>query len=486
MRVALVVVAFLGAFLLTGALDGNAGRMAGLAFVMALFWVFELVPLPVTALFPIVAMPLLGIAPLGDVTANFAKPTVFLFLGGFLLALGLQRCGLHRRVALRVLRTVGSRPTRLILGFMIASAVLSMWISNTATAMVMLPIALSVIAEIESTAGRTRDVVSLATALMLGIAYAADIGGMATPVGTPPNLVFMSVLQEVAPEVEPVTFAQWLVFGVPLAVIFLAIGSWMLGRMLFRFDGEDLFADSSVLDDLAKSLGRVRRDEWLTGGVFAITALLWVTGADLRWGESFTLPGWRSRLGLEDFGDGGVAIAGAIVLFLIPSSERRGDALMNWETARDVPWGLLLLFGGGFSLAMGFRSSGLSEEIASALVGLEGTSPTLLVLIVNVVLTALTELTSNTATTSLVLPILADAAPALGVSPLLLMIPATLSASCAFMMPVASPTQAVVFGSGHVTIRDMVRCGFWFNIVGVVLVTLVFFIIGVPLFGIVL
>lgn len=483
-RIVLFVFAGLAAWWLTGVLPGPSGRMAALAVVMAVFWVFELVPLPVTALFPIVAMPLLGLADLKLVTANYAQPTVFLFLGGFLLALALQRCGLHRRIALAVLRKVGAKPTRLILGFMIASALLSMWISNTATAMVMLPIALSVIAEVESLTGRTRDVVGLSTALMLGIAYAADMGGMATPVGTPPNLVFMTMLPEVAPDVEPVTFAQWLVLGLPLSITFLAMGSFLLGRVLFRFDVTDVFADVDVLDELSSSLGRLRRDELLTGLVFGATALLWVTGADLRWGETFTMPGWRSALGLEGFGDGAVAIGGAILLFVIPSADRDGEALMDWETARDVPWGLLLLYGGGFSLAMGFRGSGLSEQIAGAMTGLEGTSPPLLVLVVNTVLTFLTELTSNTATTSLVLPILADAAPALGVDPRLLMIPATLSASCAFMMPVASPTQAVVFGSGHVTIKDMVRCGFWFNVIGVLLVTIDFFVVGVPLFGI--
>jgi solute carrier family 13 (sodium-dependent dicarboxylate transporter), member 2/3/5 len=460
--------------------------MAGVAVLMAAWWVMEVVPLYVTALLPLVLFPLLGIEDMRPTAAAYGNPTIFLFLGGFLLALGLQRSRLHRRVALAIVGAIGGRPRRLVLGFMLATAALSMWISNTASGMVMLPIALSVLDEARAH-GEAKQVGVLGTAIMLGVAYSADIGGMATPVGTPPNLVLMEILPRLYPDAPPIGFGQWMLLGLPLGVCFLASGWLLLAYFLFPLSEESVFGGGETLDRARAELGPVRRDEVTSGLVFAVTALLWVTGADLQLGEGLYVPGWRSALGLEQVSDAAVAVAGAVTLFLLPSAERPGEALLDWDAAqKGVPWGLLLLFGGGFALAAGFKTSGLSAVVGGALGELQGAPPLALVALVCVVLTFLTELTSNTATTTLVLPILAQGALSLGVDPRALMIPATLSASCAFMMPVASPTQAIVFGSGYVTIREMVRAGIWFNLLGVALVTVLFWLLGPTVFDLTL
>ncbi len=460
------------------------GRMAGLAALMAVWWVFEVVPLAVTSLLPIALLPLLGITDLNTATAPYSKPIIFLFLGGMLLALALQRTGLHRRIALHIVDRIGSSPIRLVLGFMIAAAFLSMWISNTAAVMVMMPIALSVLDE--AMEGNTaREAIKITgTAVMLGIAYAADMGGMATPVGTPPNLALIEIYSEVFPEAPPISFGQWMAMGVPLAVVFL-VGGWLImTRVIFRLPRESIFGQSQTIRLALADLGRLRRDEKFAGGAFALTALLWMTGTGLDLGESLYIPGWRDIPALAQLKDGAVAIAGAVVLFLIPSKDHPGEAVMTWATAKQLPWGILLLFGGGLALAAGFASSGLSAYIGDTLTGLRGVPIILVVVIVCLVLTFLTELTSNTATTNLVLPILAQAGVALAIDPRFLMVPATLSASCAFMMPVASPTQAIVLGSGYIEIPQMVRAGIWFNAIGILLVTLIFMLIGAPVMGI--
>ena len=461
-----------------------AAPMAAIAVLMAVWWVLEVVPIPVTALLPLVLMPLFGVAELGDVSAKYGKGTIFLFLGGFILALGLQRSALHRRIALGIISRIGSRPNRLLLGFMLATALLSMWISNTASVMVMMPIGLSVLEESRQRGVPGQVVGFMGTAIMLGIAYAADIGGMATPVGTPPNLVLLEMQTELFPDAPIIGFGQWALMGIPLATLFLGSGWLLLSRVIFRLPREPLFAQSGAIEKAVSELGPIRRDEVLCGLVFGVTALLWMTGSDIQLGETYYIPGWRGFLGLEAVGDPVVAVGAAIVLFLIPSKDRPGEALMDWETAKTLPWGILLLFGGGFGLAMGFETSGLSVVIGDGVAGLRGVNPVLVVIIVCAALTFLTELTSNTATTTLVLPILANASVALGIDPRALMIPATLSASCAFMMPVASPTQAIVFGSGYVPIKQMVRAGIWFNILGIVIVTLVFLVLGGPVFGV--
>lgn len=464
-------------------LSPQAAAMAGIATWMASWWLSEAVPIPVTSLLPLLLLPAVGVAKAGAVGANYGKPVIFLFLGGFLLALGLEETGLHRRVALGIVAKVGDRPRRLVLGFMAASAFGSMWISNTATTMVMLPIAMSVLATADEGDGPPPDD-RIGPAVMLGIAYASSIGGMATLVGTAPNLVLVDAMKTLFPAAPALGFAQWLLLGVPLAICFL-LGGWaLLVFPIFRIPARGAGLDADAVRAQLAGLGPMRRDERIAAAVFCVVALLWITGADLRLGDAFTLPGWRGALGLKDVNDGAVAIAGAVVLFALPSTDRPGEPLLRWQATGRLPWGLLLLFGGGFALADGFGKSGLSAAIGEALTSLEGTPTLVAVTVVCVALTSLTELTSNTATTTLVLPILARVGVAIGLDPRALMIPATLSASCAFMMPVATPPQAIVFGSGRVGIGQMVRAGIWFNVLGVVLVVLLFRLLGGAVFGI--
>ena len=480
----LLAVVGIVAAVLVGTLDPigagpNVARMAAVALLMAWWWVFEVVPIPITSLLPLLLLPALDIQKLNPVAAAYGKPVIFLFLGGMIVAVALSRCGLDRRLALLIVRAIGSRPKRVVLGFMVATAGLSMWISNTAAVMVMLPIAMSVLGGAQAGV----DLGPPRTATMLGIAYAGNIGGMATPIGTPPNLVFVEMLGKLFPGAPAVSFGNWMLLGLPIVVVFILVGWVLLTRLIFRLPDTDVMGDSDAVQHALADLGGWRRDEVVTGVVFLATALLWMTGSDLRLGDGVTMPGWRSMLSAPDVKDASVAVAAATVLFLLPSQERPGHALMDWGAVQDLPWGLLLLFGGGFALAGGFGASGLSAAIGQAVVGLSGVHPLILIVIVCVVLTFTTELTSNTATTTLVLPILGQAAPALGLDPRALMVPATLSASCAFMMPVATPPNAVVFGSGWVRIRDMVRAGLVFNLVGVVIIAALFAWLGPAALG---
>ena len=459
----------------------DAPAMAAVVTLMAAWWITEAVPIPVTSVLPLVLFPALGILDMGDTSAFYGKSTIFLFLGGFVLAIGLQETGLHKRIALHIVWRIGSQPRRLVLGFMLATWFLSMWISNTATVMVMLPIALSILEQAGGEAAHKR---TFAIALMLGIAYAADMGGMATIIGTAPNVAYKDILATIFPAAPEVDFLAWLIMGLPLSIVFVLSGWLLLTFVVFRLRMPNLMGSHDLVRDALRELGPLRRDEALAGLTFAFTALLWITGSDLQIGDDFRLPGWRSIEGLAGIKDETVAMLGAIILFLLPSKDRAGQQLMTWESARKLPWGILLLFGGGFAIAGGFGSSGLSAMVGSTFVALTGMGSVPLILVVCLVLTFLTEITSNTATTNLVLPILAQAGVSMGIDPRILMIPATFSASCAYMMPVASPTQAIVFGSGHVPIREMIRAGIWFNLLGIILVAVVFLALGGIAFGI--
>ncbi|PCJ27375.1 MAG: hypothetical protein COA97_03655 [Flavobacteriales bacterium] len=464
----------------------QAPIMAAIVVVMAIFWIFEVVPIAITSLFPIFLFPLFGILDTKTTALFFGKEIIFLFLGGLMLAQGIQNSNLHKRIALHIVNIIGSKPANLVLGFMVATAGLSMWISNTASVMVMMPIGLSIIEEIKEVKDSKKFLSKFAVALMLGIAYAADIGGMATLIGTPPNLVFMEMYHELFPEMPTIGFAQWMMMGLPISITFLFTGWLLMTKVIFRMPKIQVFKNKNLIKNLLNDLGKLRRDELASGLVFLSAAILWVTGSDITLSESFTIHGWRSSLGLEMVSDASIAVVTSLLLFMIPSEDRPQEMLLTWSKARELPWGILLLFGGGFAIAGGFNSSGLSNLIGSLFANLDTDSPVLIIIIVCFVLTFLTEITSNTATTNLVLPILANASAVLGLDPRILMIPATLSASCAFMMPIASPTQAIVFGSGHVKIKQMIRAGILFNLLGIVIVTGVFYLLAKFVFGIVI
>ncbi|TXB66726.1 DASS family sodium-coupled anion symporter [Vicingus serpentipes] len=463
---------------------GQAQIMASIVVVMAMCWVFEILPIPVTSLLPLVLFPVFEIMNAKATASFYGKDMIFLFLGGLILAKALQVSNLHQRIALHILNIIGSQPSRLVLGFMITTAFLSMWISNTSSVMVMMPIAISIIEQIKSNEQQHKMVSKLAVSMMLGIAYSADIGGMATLIGTPPNMVFMEMYHEMFPNLSVVSFSQWLMLGIPLSLMFLGTGWLLLTKVIFRIPKVNLFESKNIVKNQLKNLGKITQDELLAGIVFGTAILLWVTGSDIRFSDNFNIKGWRSLYSLEMVTDASVAIGTAVLLFIIPSKKRKNEMLLKWEHLKDLPWGILFLFGGGFALAGGFEASGLSKLIGNLFTNVDVNSPIFLVVIVCFLLTFLTEITSNTATTNLVLPILAKASIVLGIDPRILMIPATLSASCAFMMPVASPTQAIIFGSGYVKIKQMVRAGILFNLLGIIVVTLTFYLLANFVFGI--
>jgi len=491
--------------LLFGELDpGNpvATRMAAVALLMAAWWISEAVPLAATALIPVVAFPLLGIASGRETAPVYFNDVIFLFLGGFLIALAMERWNLHRRIALAIISFVGVKPSRLVLGFMLATAMLSMWISNTATAIMMLAIALSVIREAENAFGKA-GVGNLPAALLIGIAYSASIGGLATLVGTPPNLALVRIFELSFPDAEAagygLSFGRWMLFGLPLSAVLLLCAWLVITRVAFRCP-DSLSLSRDALRREREALGPMRREEALVAAVFATTAVLWVFRADLALG-AFTLPGWSRLLPYGSLlDDGTVAIAMALSLFLIPARRRETDEpesslqapeegrphpprrLLDSSVFAKVPWHIILLFGGGFALAKGFQTSGLSAQLGESFAGLEDAPLWLMVAAVVGGITFLTELTSNIATTQMILPVLASVASAANLHPLALMVPAAVAASCAFMMPVATPPNAIVFASGRLRIAQMVKAGLILNFVSIVVITILFLLLGPAVF----
>ena len=461
-----------------------ASHLAAVALLMAVWWVTDAIPLFATALLPLVLYPLLGIMAGRDTAPIYFNSTIVLFLGGFMIALTMEKWNLHRRVALNIIHAVGGGPARIVLGFMVAAAFLSMWISNTATAVMMVPIGLAIVLQIEGKAGKEA-ARHFSVGLMLGIAYGCTVGGLTTLVGTPPNLSFVRIFEILFPDAPSIAFGQWLIMALPVGAIML-VASWFLITHVFHRAPEGLAVDQEVVAKERAQLGAVSFEERVVLGVFVATALLWVFRVDLQLGF-LTLPGW-SRL-LPDPGmidDGTVAITLASLLFLIPTRNREQGAtrVMGPDVIPRLPWNIVLLFGGGFSLAAGFQSTGLAQIIGSQFEALGNLPIFVMILLVCVALTFLTEFTSNTATTEMILPILASVAVVTGTHPLVLMIPATLSASCAFMMPVATPPNAIVFGSDRITVGQMARTGIFLNLIGVVVIAVVVFTVGLAVFDI--
>lgn len=452
--------------------------MAAIVAWMALWWISEAVPLALTSLLPLMLFPLMGLETVSGTAVNYGKEIIFLFLGGFLIALAMERSQLHRRIALRIVHRVGGTGPRLVAGIMIASALLSMWMNSTSCVLVMLPIALSLLDADGDEALRKE----LTVPLLLAVSYGATIGGMSTPVGTPPNLVFLEMWRDRYPDRPAIGFGEWMGFGVPLMVVYLALAWWLLTKVIFKVPSGHLSPPAEVEARL-RELGRLSSAERVAGLVFMATALLWITGDDLRFSEAFVLPGWRSLSGLKAFSDGAVALLGATVLFLIPVPPTATNsavgaaphALLDWKFAEThVPWGILLLFGGGFALAHGIDKSGLSAQLVAAMQGMRGLPHPLLIAAVAALVCVLSELGSNTAVASLALPILAQSAEAWGMDPQSLLVPATLAATLGFALPVASPMQAIVFGSGRIPVREMVRVGVWMDLLGIALLAVLF------------
>jgi solute carrier family 13 (sodium-dependent dicarboxylate transporter), member 2/3/5 len=455
-------------------------RMAAVAVLMACWWITEAIPIPATALIPVAIFPLLGIMTGKAVASTYINNIIFLFIGGFIMALAIQRWNLHRRIALKIIMLIGASPRKIILGFMVATALLSMWISNTATTMMMVPIALAIILKFREW-NQSPELNRFSVGLLIGIAYSASIGGIATLIGTPPNLSFARIFAIYFPDAPEISFTTWFTFGLPLTIIFLTI-AWLLLTLMFARKRIELAKPELFQEEYSK-LGKTSYEEKIVLGLFLLMAALWLFRKDITLG-AFTLPGWSSIWHTPGFiDDGTVAIIIALILFIIPSRNRK-KRLMNWETASKLHWGIVILFGGGFALAAGFKESGLSVWVAERLIGLGDIAPVFVTASICTVITFLTELTSNTATSEMILPLLGSLAIAIKTNPLLLMIPATLSASCAFMLPVATPPNAIVFGSGEVKMWDMIKAGIILNITGVILITALTYLVGTAVFDI--
>ena len=462
-------------------------RMIAVAVLMATLWISEAVPLSVTALLPVVLYPMLGIMNGKDVSETYFNHIIFLFIGGFIVALAMEKWNLHKRIALRILLWMKIGAGNILLGFMFASFFLSMWISNTATTMMMIPIVLSIINRF----GDEMDEKShkkYSIALLLGIAYSASVGGIATLIGTPPNIVFTQIFSISFPDAPEVSFAQWMIFALPLSLAMFFI-TWSVLYILYV---PKKLLNNNLKDKLRKQyneLGKISFEETVVLIAFIILAFLWFfrSGIDVDFGKKFyiKIPGWSKFFAHpEYFNDGTVAVLISLLLFIIPSKNKKNETIMDKTTALKLPWNIVLLFGGGFALAKGFVESGLSEYIAESFSSLTQVNPILLVFAIAFFLSILTEFTSNTATSQMALPLLAAVSVSASINPLLVMIPATVATSLAFIMPVSTPPNVIIFGTGKLKIKDMAKPGIIMDILGVVILTVVTFLIVVVLFKI--
>ncbi|MDV8002439.1 DASS family sodium-coupled anion symporter [Rhodococcus sp. IEGM 1408] len=486
--------------LMPGDLEHNARLTAAVAVLLGIWWMTECIPIPATALVPLIVFPVLGDGiSVDDVGGQYGNNIIFLFMGGFLIAIAMQRWNLHRRIALLTVRAMGTRSTRVVAGFMIATAFLSMWVSNTATAVMMLPIGVSVLMlaselgtgsrggadgdggeeasgmpEMDASADPRSDAVKEAvirsnfgTALMLGIAYAASVGSLATIIGTPPNTLLAGYLS--AEHDIQLGFGQWMLVGLPLATVMLVITWFLLTKVLFKPEIERIPGGRALFDDELAKLGPVSSGETRVLAVFVAAGVSWVAVPLL----------FETR----PISDAGIALLAGLLLFLLPAGTARGVRLLTWDAALGLPWGVLLLFGGGLALSAQFSGSGLTDWIGEQASALGALPVILLVAVAAAGIIFLTELTSNTATAATFLPVAGGVALGLEVDPMLLAVPVALAATCAFMLPVATPPNAIAYGSGYVTIGQMIRGGLWLNIIGLVLITLVTMTLLVWVFG---
>lgn len=440
---------------------GNPGwATAALLALMAIWWATEPIPIPATSLLPLAVLPLIGAGTPAEAASGYSSTIVMLLLGGFIIALGIERWGLHKRIALNVVSIVGSSPQALILGFMIATALLSMWISNTATTLMMVPIALSAAAALGDKSGR------FVVALLLGVCYAASIGGVATPIGTPTNLIAIDWLKNNAD--ASIGFVTWMKFGIPAMLLLIPAAWWSVTRGLPKLTGGEAALDSVKASKAA--LGSMNQPEVRAALVFGFTALLWVTRLPVQsFGQA---RGWEW---VNAYSDMGIAIAGALAMFLIPAGKKEGRALLNWKEARELPWGVLILFGGGISIGRAVTRTGLSDWMGEQLSMLSAFPPILFIALVVTLVIFLTELTSNVATMTTLAPILGSLAGAIGAAPESLLAPAAVAASCAFMLPVATAPNAIIYATDEVPIGQMMKKGLRVNLIGILIITAVGF-----------
>ena len=447
-------------------LSAEATAALAVALWVGTWWVTEAVPIAVSALLPIVLFPLTGALDLGTTTAAYGHKYVFLYLGGFLLAIAIEKVNLHRRIALFIIASIGTRMRMIVLGFMVATAFLSMWISNTATSVMMLPIGLAIIAQYRDHPDTPENEhTQFGKMLMLAIAYSASIGGIGTLIGTPPNLVLAGIVKELY-GVE-IGFLEWMLLALPLSILLLALCWVYLTRFAVKLKADEFTGGVEEIKRQREALGPIHRDEKKVGIVFLLTAVAWISRSFLL---SPILPAIDDTI---------IALSAGIALFVIRGSNGKG-AILSWDDSKRIPWGILILFGGGLAIAQGFKDTGLAQWFAEQLITLEFLPLIVMTLVLVAAINFLTEITSNLATTAMILPVLAPLAAAMGVHPYIFMIGATLAASCAFMLPVATPPNAVVFGSGYVSMKDMIRAGLGLNLISILLITVwVFYLLPI-------
>lgn len=439
----------------------QAPKVLALAVWMLTWWITEAVPIPVTAFLPMVGFPLMGIMKIGQAAAPYANPVIFLFMGGFMIALALEKHKLHERIALQLIKLTGTSGNGIILGFMTASALLSMWISNTATAMMMLPIAVSVVHLI------LRDVKNLheldnvrernfAIGLMLSIGYACSLGGMATIIGTPPNVVFVGLLNDFYN--IKISFAEWLIIGLPVATLLLAANYFMVTRLLFPNKLEKIKGSHELITNRLAELGPMRKEEKLVLLIFSLTAFLWMFQQPIN-----------GLVALELFNDTTVAMTGGLLMFIVPVNFKKGDFILYWTDTEKLSWGILFLFGGGLCLADGLDKSGIIPAVGTWIGGHSEFTIGLTLLLI-VISVYLSEVMSNVALVNVFVPVVFGISNVMEVNPVLMGLPVTLGASIALMFPIATPPNAIVFSSGYIRIQDMIRAGFWLNIVSIIII----------------
>jgi len=447
------------------ALSPEGKAVLAITVWVATWWITEAIPIPATSLMPVFLLPLTGALPSGKVTAAYGDPNVFLFMGGFLIAIAMEKWNLHKRIALTIIDLMGTGTKQIILGFMIATGFLSMWISNTAAVMMMVPIGMAIayqIGQVLVSSGKAtlQDQVHFDKAIIIGIGYSGTIGGLGTLIGTPPLIILAANLEKIFD--YQISFAGWMLYALPIVVIML-IGTWLyLVNIAFPMKIKRLPGGRELIHQEKDKLGLASPEEKRVFAVFCFAAFMWITRT-FFWGPDgliFTIPNINDTM---------IAVFAGVLLFLIPAKEK-GKFILDWTAAKELPWGILLLFGGGLAIASGFQESGLAAWIGSQLNVLEGASMLVMIIVTTILILVLTEFTSNTATATMILPILAALALAINVHPLALMVPAVMAANCAFMMPVGTPPNAIIFSTGKITIGDMIRTGFWVNIVTIIVI----------------
>ncbi|MBC6400521.1 MAG: DASS family sodium-coupled anion symporter [Ekhidna sp.] len=437
-------------------LNAEANAVLASTLWIATWWLFETLHISSTALLPIVLLSLTKGAPIAQTTASYGDKMLFLFLGGFVLAIGMQKWNLHKRMALTIISKVRGNANGILLGFILATGLLSMWISNTAATLMMVTIAAALIKEIRELSGNRK--FNFFKAILLGISFSASIGGVATLVGTPTNPIFAAIASKLYG--HEFSFLTWMTFAMPFSLLMIGICWWILSHVIFTLKKENLPLGNEIIIQELKQLGKLTYEEKVVGVIFVSAALLWILRSLFL---NQLIPGMNDTV---------IAIAAAATLFIIPAKADKSSTILTWEEAEQLPWGVIILFGGGLSLASAFQSSGLAEWIGNQLTAVAGLPILVIILIIAVSVNFLTEVTSNVATASIMMPVLASLANAIGIHPYLLMVPATMAASCAFMLPIATGPNAIAFSAGELEMKDMVKAGVWLNIISSLLISL--------------